>query len=110
MERMALSREYELYEGPGPVKTSPFIRKLVDTVGPWDMLEGRGRAGFDKTSEDPPCLVFEWMDHTLWDVRADPYRENSVLPKAIAKSVLRALDLFASAHAMHTGQLRLHLM
>lgn len=45
------------------------------------------------------------MDHVLWDARTEPYREKSVLPKAIARSVLKALDLFASANAMHTGQL-----
>lgn len=105
MERMALNREYEIYEGPGPVKTSPVIRKLHDVVGQWEMVEERGRARFDKPSEDPPCLVFEWMDHVLWNVRAEPFRERSVLPKVIARSVLEALDLFASANAMHTGQL-----
>lgn len=109
MERMALNREYEIYEGPGPVKNSPFIRKLHDVVGEWDMIEGRGRANFDKTSEDPPCLVFEWMEHVLCDLRAEPYREQSVLPKTIARSVLEALDLFTSARAMHTGQLSLLL-
>jgi len=44
------------------------------------------------------------MDHVLWDVRAESYREKSVLPKMIARSVLEALDLFASANAIHTGQ------
>ena len=105
MERMALAREYEIYEGPGPVKTSHFIRKLHDVVGPWEMIEERGRAAFDRVSEDPPCLVFEWMDHVLWDVRSEPYRETPVLSKAIARSVLQALDLFTSANAVHTGQL-----
>ena len=109
MERMALVREYEIYEGPGPVKTNPFIKKLHDVIGPWEMVEERGRAGFDKTSEDPPCLVFEWMEHTLWDVRAELYRENSVLPKTVARSVLQALVVFASANAMHTGLLSLLL-
>ena len=103
MERMVLTREYEIYEGPGPVKTNPFIRKLHDVVGHWEMVDERGRAGFDKSSEDPPCLVFEWMDDVLWNARAEPYRENSVLPKVIARSVLKALDLFATANAMHTG-------
>ena len=103
IERISLAREYEIYEGPGPVKTNPFIRKLHDTVGPWEMVEWRGRARFDKISEDPPCLVFEWMEHVLWNVRAEPYRETSVLPKMIARSVLEALDLFASANVMHTG-------
>ncbi|KAL9123604.1 MAG: hypothetical protein Q9217_006979 [Psora testacea] len=102
MERMALVREYEIYEGPGPVKTNPFIRKLHDVVGQWEMVEERGRAGFDRTSEDPPCLVFEWMEHVLWNVPAEPYREKSVLPKMIARSVLEALDIFASANAIHT--------
>ncbi len=105
MERMALAREYEIYEGPGPVKTHPFIRKLHDVVGQWEMIEERGRARFDKPSEDPPCLVFEWMDHVLWNVRAEPYREKSVLPKVIARSVLEALNLLALANVMHTGQL-----
>ena len=104
MERMALAREYEIYEGPGPVKTNPFIRKLHDVVGPWEMVEGHGCAGFDKTSDLPPCLVFEWMEHVLWNVRAEPYRDKSILPKVIARSVLEALAVFASANAMHTGK------
>ena len=54
------------------------------------MVEERGRALFDRTSEDPPCLIFEWMDQDLWNVRAEPYRENKVLPKAIAKSALKS--------------------
>ena len=33
MERMALAREYEIYEGPGPVETSLSIRKIFDVVG-----------------------------------------------------------------------------
>lgn len=103
MERMALVREHEIYEGPGPVKTSPFIRKLHNVVGQWEMVEERGRAGFDEASKDPPCLVFEWMEHVLWNVRPELYREKSVLPKLIARSVLEALVLFASANAMHTG-------
>ena len=109
MERMALVREYEIYEGPGPVKINPFIRKLHDVIGPWEMVEERGRAGFDKASEDPPCLVFEWMEHTLWNVRAEQYRDNSVLPKKTARSILEALDVFASANVMHTGWLSLLL-
>lgn len=104
MERMALVREYEMFEGPGPVKTSPYIRQLHDVIGPWELVDGRGRAGFDKTSEYPPCLVFEWMEHVLWDVRSDQYRERSVLPKAIARTVLKALELFEMGNAIHTGQ------
>ncbi|KAL9136051.1 MAG: hypothetical protein Q9175_002738 [Cornicularia normoerica] len=75
MERMALMREYEICGGPGPVKTNQFIRKLHDIVGHWEMVEERGRASFNKPSEDPPYLVFEWMDHVLWDARTEPYRQ-----------------------------------
>ena len=53
MERMALAREYKLYE----VKKSPSTRKLVDVVGQWELVEERGRALYDKSSKDPPCLV-----------------------------------------------------
>ncbi len=104
-ERLALDNEYQMYEGPGPVKESPFIRKLHDVVGPWEWVENRGTARYDKISEDPPCLIFEWMDHVLWDVRSEPYRQRSVLPKVIAGSVLKGLDLFSTASAMHTGKL-----
>ena len=103
MERMTLVHEYEIYEGPGPVKINPFIRRLRDVVGQWEMVEERGCAGFDKTSKHPPCLVFEWMEHVLGNVRSEPYRKKSVLPKTIARSVLEALDILASANAMHTG-------
>ena len=72
------------------------------------MVEERGRAVFDKSSEDPPCLVFEWMGSTLRYLPPEPYRGRSVLPKAIARSVLNALDLFASANEMHAGQLYLY--
>ena len=94
-------------KGPGPVKTSPSIRTIVNVVGQWEMVEDRDRAVYDKRSENPPCLVFEWMDPDLWNVRAELYREKAVLPKANTRSVLEALDLFASANAMHTGQLYL---
>ena len=96
-----------MYDGPCPVKTRPSIRKVLDVVGQWEMIEERGPALFDNISADSPCLVFEWMDHELWSMRAEPYREKSFLPKAIARSVLEALDLFALANAMPTGQLYL---
>ena len=105
MERKALARGYEIYEGPGSVKTSPFIRVIHDVVGLWEMPEERGRAGVDKPLKDPPCPVFEWMDHVLWNVRLASYREKSVLATASARSVLRELSLFASANAIHTGRL-----
>ena len=105
MERMALAREYEIYEGPGPVETSPSIRKLVDVVGQWEMVEGGVVPSLTDLRRIRHALVFEWMDHILWDVRAELYREKSVFPKVIARSVLEALDLFASANAMHTGPL-----
>ena len=76
MERMALAREYKIYEAPGPFNTSPSIRKFVDVVGQWEMVEERGRALYDNPSEDPPCLVLEWIDHDLRNVRAAIPRES----------------------------------
>ena len=81
MERMALNREYEIYEGPGPVKSNPFIRKLHDVVGQWELIEERGRADYDTPSEDPPCLVFEWMDYVLWDVRVSRTARSLSFPR-----------------------------
>ena len=81
MERMALVRQYESMRGPVLSRPTRSLKKLHGVVGQWDMAAERGRAGFDKTSEDPPCLVFEWMEHVLWNVREEPYRERSVLPK-----------------------------
>lgn len=68
------------------------------------MVEECGCAGFDKISEDLPCLVFEWMEHVVWDVPVEPYRQKSVLPKVIAWLVLEALNVFVSVNAMHTDQ------
>lgn len=110
MERRALVREYETYKEFGPAKISPFIRKLHDVVGKWEMIDDeRGRcAGFDESSQDPPCLVLEWMDDVLWNLRPKPHRDGkSILPKIIARSILQALHVLASANAMPTSELPL---
>lgn len=109
MQRMALVHEYEIHEGPGPVKVSLFIRKLDDVIGQGEMDREHGHTSFDKTSEDPPCLIFEWMEHILWNVHTDPYCERSLLPKMIARSILKALNVFTSANVIHTSQLPLLL-
>ena len=43
------------------------------------------------------------MEHILWNVRAELYREKSLLPKMIARSVLEALNIFVSTNTIYTG-------
>ena len=82
MERMSLVREYELYEGRSPVKSNLFTRRLHHVVGQREMVEGRGRAGFDMSSKHPPCLVFEWMESMFYGTCAQSHTvENPSFPR-----------------------------
>jgi len=45
----------------------------------------------EATDEVPFCLIFKWMEQNLKMTPPDPYREKSVLPKVVAKSILSAL-------------------
>ncbi len=50
-------------------------------------------------------MVFEWMEHDLRTVPSNQFRQNSRLPKIIAKSVLLALALLKTQYgAVHTGE------
>lgn len=50
-------------------------------------------------------MVFEWMEHDLRTVPSNQFRQNSDLPKIIAKSVLSALVLLKTQYsAVHTGE------
>ena len=99
-EKTCLKRELHNYKLPA-VASCPYIRTLYDVIGP-----GRDDAKVDNaTTEDPLCMVFEWMDHDLRTVPSDQYRRNSNLPKIIAKSVLSALALLKTQYgAVHTGK------
>ncbi len=86
----------------GAIASCQYIRTLYDVVGP-----EAGTAPVETTStfEDPLCLVFEWMEYDLRTVPSGRFRENSNLPRIIAKSVLSALALVKSQYkGMHTGE------
>ena len=99
---MALTHEYEIYEGSGPVITIPFIRTLHNVFGQQEIIKEPDRAGFDRPLESPPYSDF---DRDLWKAGTGPYRKKSALPKVVTKSVLEALFLLASANVTHTNQL-----
>ena len=86
------------------IRQSPHIRSFLDFIDPANASENKVTNHIDG-SVDPqvPCLIFEWMDHTLWRLPSAPYRSNSVLPRIIARSVLSALALlkrdFDAIHA-----------
>ncbi|KAI4209034.1 MAG: hypothetical protein LQ351_007982 [Letrouitia transgressa] len=77
-----------------------YIRTLHDVVGPDGDVT---RAESISRTEDPPCLVFEWMEHDLRTVPPDRFRQNPNLPKLIAKSVISALLVLKTQYgAVHT--------
>ena len=89
-EKMALKREYRNY-GISEIALCPYIRMLHDVV------QSNGDL------QDPPCLVFEWMDLDLRSVPAHRFRGDSRLPKVVSIAVLSALETFKTLNAVHTG-------
>lgn len=100
-EKICLNRERSNYKLPAIISCQ-FIRTMYDIVGP-DGDDARVERA--SMTDDPPCMVFEWMEHDLRAVPSDQFRQNSDLPKVIAKSVLSALALLKSEYgAIHTGE------
>jgi len=100
-EKIAFKRERRNYK-LSAVMSCKYIRTLYDVVGPdGDAAPVQGAS----VTEDPPCMVFEWMDHDLRAVSSIPFRQNSDLPKIIAKSVLSALAVIKTeCGGVHTGE------
>ncbi|KAH7388831.1 kinase-like domain-containing protein [Pyrenochaeta sp. MPI-SDFR-AT-0127] len=88
-EKMCLRREIRNYR-IDEIASSPYIRALYDTVQ------------WNESQDDPPCLVFEWMDYDLRAITAPEFRSNPKLPKAVSYGVLSALDVFRTLDAVHT--------
>jgi hypothetical protein len=84
------------------IASCEYIRSLYDVIGP---EEDSAEVENISTIKDPLCLVLEWMEHDLRTVRSDHFRQNSALPKIIAKPVLSALALMKLQYnGMHTVQ------
>ena len=100
-EKTCLRRELSNYRLPA-VASCQHIRTLYDVIGPDG--EDAQNESISRTG-DPLCMVFEWMEHELRTVPSDQFRQNSNLPKIIAKSVLLALALLKTQYgAVHTGE------
>jgi serine/threonine protein kinase len=99
IEKICLKRERDNYALPA-IASCKYIRKLLDIVQP-----DHGCRPVPKT-EEQICLVFEWMEQDLRTVPSALFRENSNLPKIVAKSILSALALLKDQYsAIHTGEL-----
>lgn len=100
--KKALRRERNNYIIPG-IRSSPYIRSQYDILE-CDTPSSEDPPPADVTATAPPGMVFEWMDHDLWQVPSERFRQNSVLPKVISRSVLSALALLKTQYdAIHTG-------
>ena len=101
IHKIILDREYHNYKMPD-IASCPYIRNLIDIIPNSDDACG---ANASSATEIPP-LVFEWMEQDLRTVLSVEFRENSDLPKLIAKSVLSALALLKTRYsAIHSGTL-----
>lgn len=97
-----LRRERINYLIPG-IRSSPYIRRHYDILRR-DSASVEDHGQVDETAIAPLGMVFEWMDYDLWHVPSERFRQDSVLPKVIARSVLSALALFKTQYnAIHTG-------
>ena len=98
-QKICLKRERDNYGLPA-IASCQYLRTLYDVVGPGDSAQGDTTS----TTGDPLCLVFEWMKHDLRTVPSNKFRENSIIPKIIAKSILSALAFLKKEfNAIHTG-------
>ena len=100
--KKALRRERKNYLIPG-IRSSPYIRCQYDILE-CDPPSSEDPPPADVTATAPPGMVFECMDHDLWQVPSERFRQNSVLPKVISRSVLSALALLKTQYdAIYTG-------
>lgn len=99
-EKTCLKREHNNYKLPA-IASCQHIRALQDLILEEDVTQ----EGNASRTEYPCCMVFEWMDYDLRSVPSDKFRENSILPKIIARSVLSTLALLNTQYnAIHTGE------
>lgn len=59
----------------------------------------------DPTGDESACLVLEWMDYTLADLRPESVRNNHTLLKALIRKSLSALDAFKQEGLSYIGRM-----
>ncbi|KAL5894811.1 hypothetical protein ACKVWC_000029 [Pyricularia oryzae] len=97
-EQRSLVREYQNYQIPD-IAASPYVRQMHEAVGSFDDPGSNSKI----SAENQPCLVFEWLDHCLWNVKSDKFRSDpALIPKLVARSVLSALATFERLGKVHT--------
>lgn len=102
--QVSLQRELHNYR-LAAVASSQHFRSLHDTFGT-DKDDGDdGPVPYDSTTEEPLCMVFEWMDTDMRGVPSYQFRQNANLPRTVAKSVLSALAVLKTKYnAIHAGE------
>lgn len=74
------------------IRNCPFIRSLREHI-----QDGENQ-----------CLVFEWMDHTLWDTKDESVQAKTRIFKTVAKSCLNGLrafsDMDGQGASVHAGK------
>lgn len=59
----------------------------------------------DLTGDESACLVLEWMDYTLAELRPESVRNNHTLLKALIRASLSALDAFKQERLAYIGRI-----
>lgn len=99
-EQRSLLREYQHYQIPN-IAASPYIRQMYEAIGSFEDPGSNSKM----TADNQPCLVLEWLDHCLWNIKSDKFRSDpALIPKLVAQSVLSALTTFKQLGKVHTGR------
>ncbi|ELQ32385.1 hypothetical protein M0657_009907 [Pyricularia oryzae] len=97
-EQLSLLREYQHYQIPN-IAASPYIRQMYEAIGSFEDPGSNSKM----TADNQPCLVLEWLDHCLWNIKSDKFRSDpALIPKLVARSVLSALATFRQLGKVHT--------
>ncbi|KAI6440944.1 hypothetical protein MCOR17_011786 [Pyricularia oryzae] len=97
-EQRSLLREYQHYQIPN-IAASPYIRQMYEAIGSFEDPGSNSKM----TADNQPCLVLEWLDHCLWNIKSDKFRSDpALIPKLVAQSVLSALTTFKQLGKVHT--------
>lgn len=105
--RAPLEAEYREHLRAG-ISSCQFIRPLLDIIpdvndSPTGTKDYNAAAHKMAASQVPPGLVFQWMEHNLYDFDPQKYRRDYVLAEAVVTGVLEALVPFENNKRVHSG-------
>lgn len=101
-----LKRDYEAYQGPN-VKNSKHIRSLYDTINKYRKeSDFENAAAFEAAASDEPfCLVLEWLDVPLSELNPAKYKHNLAFMAALFRAQLGGVKDIAADGMVYTGTL-----